>query len=183
MKTRDNAWTLLTEYTKTEGLLRHALAVEAAMRHYARQRGGDEEKWALTGLLHDFDYERYPSLEDHPTKGSEILRREGYPDDVIEAILGHGNHTGVPRQSDMAKVLFAVDELSGLVVAVAMVKGRQMNLVETRSVMKKMKDKAFARGVNRDDVRSGAEEIGVPLEEHVEAVIEALKEVAPSLGL
>lgn len=183
MKTRDEAYALLNEYTTSEGLLRHALAVEAAMRRYACKRGGDEDLWGITGLLHDFDYERYPSLEDHPMKGSEILRGKGYPDEMIEAILGHGNHTGVARRTDMAKTLFAVDELSGLVMAVAMVKGRQMDLVEAKSVLKKMKDKAFARGVNRDDVRAGAEELGVALEEHVAEVVEALKGVAATLGL
>ena len=183
MKTRDDAWTLLTTHTKSEHLIRHALAVEAAMRHYARKNGADVETWGAAGLLHDFDYEMYPSLEDHPVKGSEILRREGYPEEVVTAILGHGNHTGVPRTTPMAKTLFAVDELSGLVMAVAMVKGHSMSAVGPRSVMKKMKDKAFARGVNRQDVMDGAEELGVPLEDHVAEVVAALTEAAPSLGL
>lgn len=183
MKTRDDAWTLLTTHTMSEHLIRHALAVEAAMRHYARKNGADVETWGTAGLLHDFDYEMYPSLEDHPVKGSEILRQEGYPEEVVMAILGHGNHTGVPRTTPMAKTLFAVDELSGLVMAVAMVKGHSMSAVEPRSVMKKMKDKAFARGVNRQDVMDGAEELGVPLEDHVAEVVAALTEAAPSLGL
>lgn len=183
MKTRDEAWELLTTHTRSEGLIRHALAVEAAMRHYARKAGADEETWGIAGLLHDFDYETYPSLEDHPMKGAEILRAEGYPEEVVTAILGHGNHTGVPRTTPMAKTLFAVDELSGLVMAVAMVKGRQMAEVEASSVLKKMKDKAFARGVHREDVIQGAEELGVPLPDHVEEVVAALKAAAPSLGL
>lgn len=183
MKTRDDAYKLLTTYTKSEALIRHGLAVEAAMRHYASLRDGDVEAWGVAGLLHDFDYEMYPTLEDHPVKGSKILREAGYPEEIITAILGHGNHTGVPRETAMAHTLFACDELSGLVMAVAMVKGRQMALVEASSVLKKMKDKAFARGVNRDDVVNGAMELGLPLEEHVANVVEALKEAAPSLGL
>ncbi len=183
MKSRQDAWALLTAYTTEPHLIRHALAVEAAMRGYARRLGEDEELWGLTGLLHDFDYERWPTLADHPLKGSEILRQEGYPEEMVVAILGHGNHTGVARTTAMAHHLFAVDELTGLVMAVAMVKGRQLAAVEPGSVLRKMKDKAFARGVSRQDVLDGAQEIGRPLEEHVGLVISDLMLVAPELGL
>ena len=183
MKSRDDAWTLLTTYTKEPHLIRHALAVEAAMRGAAQRLGEDVELWGATGLLHDFDYERYPTLEDHPVKGSEILRAEGYPEEMVVAILGHGNHSGVPRTTAMAHQLFAVDELTGLVMAVAMVKGRDLAAVEPGSVMRKMKDKAFARGVSRQDVTDGAAEIGEGLEAHIGHVIADLTEIAPALGL
>ncbi len=182
-KTRAEAFALLSEYTKSPQLLKHALAVEAAMRHYAALRGEDPERWGMTGLLHDMDYEIYPSLEDHPYKGVEILRQQGYPEDMLQAILGHGNHTGVARTTDMAKTLFAVDELSGLVVAVALVRPEKLDNLEAKSVRKKMKDKAFARGVNRDDIVQGAEELGVPLDEHIGNVIAALQEARSELGL
>ena len=182
-KTRAEAFALLNEYTKSPQLLKHALAVEAAMRHYAALRGEDPERWGMTGLLHDMDYEIYPSLEDHPYKGVEILRQQGYPEDILQAILGHGNHTGVARMTDMAKTLFAVDELSGLVVAVALVRPEKLDNLEAKSVRKKMKDKAFARGVNRDDIVQGAEELGVPLDEHIANVIAALQETRTELGL
>ena len=182
-KTRAEAFAILGEYTKSPQLLKHALAVEAAMRHYAALRGEDPERWGMTGLLHDMDYEIYPSLEDHPYKGVEILRQQGYPEDMLQAILGHGNHTGVARTTDMAKTLFAVDELSGLVVAVALVRPEKLDNLEAKSVRKKMKDKAFARGVNRDDIVQGAEELGVPLDEHIANVIAALQETRTELGL
>lgn len=183
MKSREEAWALLTSYTQEPHLIRHALAVEAAMRGCAQRLGEDVELWGTTGLLHDFDYERFPTLDDHPFKGSEILRQEGYPEALVVAILGHGNHTGVPRTTALAHHLFAVDELTGLVMAVAMVKGRDLSAVEAGSVLRKMKDKAFARGVNRQDVLDGAAEIGLPLEMHIGHVIADLRQVAPALGL
>lgn len=182
-KTRAEAFALLGEYTKSPQLIKHALAVEASMRHYAGLRGGDAEYWGITGLLHDMDYEIYQSLDDHPYKGVEILRREGYPEDMLQAILGHGNHTGVARTTDMAKTLFAVDELSGLVVAVALVRPDRLDGLEAKSVRKKMKDKAFARGVNREDIVQGAEELGVPLDEHIQNVVTALQAAKDDLGL
>ncbi len=182
-KTRDGAFALLGQYTKSPQLIKHAVAVEAAMRHYAALRGEDAERWGITGLLHDMDYEIYPSLEDHPYKGVEILREAGYPEDMLQAILGHGNHTGVARTTDMAKTLFAVDELSGLVVAVALVRPERLDGLEAKSVRKKMKDKAFARGVNREDIVQGAEELGVPLDEHIDHVIAALQGARTELGL
>ena len=182
-KTRAEALALLAEYTKSPQLLKHALAVEAAMRHYAALHGEDPELWGMTGLLHDMDYEIYPSLEDHPYKGVEILRQAGYPDVMLEAILGHGNHTGVARHTAMAKTLFAVDELSGLVVAVALVRPDKLDGLEAKSVRKKMKDKAFARGVNREDIVQGAQELGVDIEEHIGHVIAALQGAKADLGL
>jgi len=181
---RQEAYQLLTEYTKKENLIRHALAVEAAMRAYARKFNEDEESWGIVGLLHDFDYEKYPTLEDHPFRGAEILREKDVPEDWIEAILGHADHTGVPRKSLMAKTLYAVDELCGFITAVAYVRpNRKLAEVKVKSVKKKMKDKAFARQVNREYIIKGAEELGVPLEEHIETVIKAMQEVAEQLGL
>ncbi len=182
--TREEAYALLTEYTKKENLIKHALAVEAAMRAYARKFGEDEEAWGIVGLLHDFDYEKYPSLEDHPFKGAEILREKGYPEEWIEAILGHAEHTGVPRKTNMAKALFAVDELCGFITAVALVRpDKKLDSVKVKSVKKKLKDKAFARQVSREDIRKGAEELGVDLDEHIAFVLEAMKSVADKLGL
>ncbi len=182
--TREEAYSLLTEYTKKENLIKHALAVEAAMRAYARKFGEDEEAWGIVGLLHDFDYEMYPSLEDHPFKGAEILREKGYPEEWIEAILGHAEHTGVPRKTNMAKALFAVDELCGFITAVALVRpDKKLDSVKVKSVKKKLKDKAFARQVSREDIRKGAEELGVDLDEHIAFVLEAMKSVADKLGL
>ncbi len=184
MPTRDDAWILLCEYTLNESLRKHALAVEAVMRAYARKHGQDEEMWGLTGLLHDFDYERYPTAPDHPLKGSEVLKEKGYPEEIRTAILGHAEYTGVPRETLMAKVLFACDELTGFVTAVALVKpNKSIFEVEPKSVVKKLKDKAFARSVNRNDVYNGAKELGVDLNEHVGFVIEALKPVAKEVGL
>jgi predicted hydrolase (HD superfamily) len=163
--------------------------VEAAMRAYARKFGGDEQRWGLAGLIHDFDYERFPNqehspTEGHPSEGVRILRQRGWPEDILETILGHGNYTGVPRTTPMAKALFAVDELTGLVTATALVRpSRSVHEVDARSVRKKMKDKAFARGVNRDDVLVGAQELGVDLDEHIQFVIQAMQGVAESLGL
>jgi putative nucleotidyltransferase with HDIG domain len=181
---REDALALLHEHTKTDSLRKHAYAVEAAMRFYARKFGEDEEKWSIVGLLHDFDYEANPSPDSHPWKGVEILREKGYPEDVIHAILGHAQYTNTPRESLMDKTLFAVDELAGFVIAVALVRpSKSIHEVEVSSVKRKMKDKAFARGVHREDVLQGAEELGVPMDEHITNVIEALKDAAQTLGV
>jgi putative nucleotidyltransferase with HDIG domain len=182
--TRDEAHALLTEHTTKDALLKHAYAVEAAMRAYARKLGGNEEEWGAVGLLHDFDYERYPSLEDHPFRGAEILRERGYPEEMIQAVLGHAAHTGVARETPMARALFAVDELTGLVTAVALVRpSKSVADVTVKSVKKKLKDKSFAANVSREDIRQGAEELGVDLDEHIGFVVEAMRGVAPALGL
>jgi len=182
--TREEAYQLLTEYTKSESLIKHALAVEALMRAYAKKFGEDENKWGIVGLLHDFDYEQYPDLKDHVVKGAEILEAKGYPDDVIYAIKTHAEYLGLPRNSLMDKALFAVDELSGLLIAAALVQpNKTIHTVKVKSVKKKMKDKAFARAVNRDHIRQGTEELGVDLGEHIGLCIEALKTIAEDLGL
>lgn len=182
--TRPDALTLLHEYTQSESLRKHALAVEACMRAYARKFGGDEEKWGITGLLHDFDYERWPDAPHHPLKGNEILTRLGYPEDIRRAILSHAEYLNVARETPMEKALFACDELAGFLTACALVKPtRSIFEVEPQSVQKKMKDKAFARSVNRQDIHTGATELGVPLAEHIQFCIDAMKSVAPSLGL
>ena len=189
MSDRQDAWKLLCEYTQSESLRKHALAVEACLRAYARKYGADEELWGLTGLLHDFDYERWPNDEHHPEKehpfeGSKILRQHGYPEEMIHAILGHANYSGVQRTSALDHALFACDELSGFLTACALVKpSKSIHDVEAASVKKKLKDKAFARGVSRDDVYKGAEELGVPLDEHINFCIVAMREVAGALGL
>ena len=189
MPNRDDAWKLLTEHTAGESLRKHALAVEACVRAYARKNGADEELWGITALLHDFDYERWPNAEhsatqEHPFEGSKILRERGYPDEMIHAILGHADYTNTPRVSALDHTLFACDELAGFLTACALVKpSKKIAEVETASVKKKLKDKAFARGVNRQDVYKGAEELGVPLEEHISFCIEAMKGAAESLGL
>lgn len=181
---RQAAWELLCEYTKSEGLRKHALAVEAAMRHFARKHGEDEEKWGIVGLLHDFDYEIHPTLDKHPAEGAPILRERGYPEDVIRAVLSHGEHLGLSRTTPMEKTLYAVDELTGFVTAVALVRpNKSIFEVEPSSVRKKMKDKGFARSVNRDDIVKGAQELGVDLDEHISEVIEATKGVADELDL
>lgn len=181
---REDAWALLCEYTKNLGLRKHGLAVEAAMRAYARKYGEDEEKWAIVGLLHDFDYEIHPTADKHPIEGSKILREKGYPEDVIYAVLCHADHLELERRSLMDKAIYAVDELTGLITAVALVKpGKSLAEVDAPSVRKKMKDKAFARSVNRDDIVRGAAALGVDLDEHVAFVIEAMKPVAGELGL
>jgi len=181
---RAAAWSLLREWTQGEGLRKHALAVEAAMRAYARRFGEDQERWGIVGLLHDFDYERYPSLDDHPFKGREVLERLGYPPDVIHAIQSHAERTGVPRVSRMDKALYAVDELCGFITAAALIRPSQSVLdLEAASVRKRMKDKAFARNVKREDIIRGAEELGVPLDEHIAFVIEAMRGVADALTL
>ena len=184
MNQRDTAWCLLTEFTQSESLRKHGLAVEACMRAYARKAGADEELWGMVGLLHDFDYEKYPSLEDHPYKGSEILKERGYSEEVRLAILSHAEYTGVPRVSAMEKTLFACDELAGFITACALVKpGKSLSEVEAPSVRKKMKDKAFARSVHREDIVQGAADLGLELEEHIAFCIEAMKAIATELGL
>ncbi len=181
---RQAAWDLLCEYTKGEGLRKHGLAVEAVMRHFARTHGEDEETWAVVGLLHDFDYEQHPTEAEHPFVGAGILRERGYPDPVVRAILGHANYSGVSRDTLMARVLYAVDELTGFITAVALVRpNKRLDEVEPASVRKKMKDKAFARSVNRDDILRGAEELGVDLDAHIAEVIAAMRPVAAELGL
>ncbi|BAI81265.1 HAD-superfamily hydrolase [Deferribacter desulfuricans SSM1] len=181
---REEAYQLLTEYTKSDSLIKHALAVETAMRAYAEKFGEDVEKWGVVGLLHDFDYEKYPSEEEHPYKGAEILKERGYPEDIIEAILGHADYTGVERKTLMAKTLFAVDELSGFLLACAYVRpDKKIANVKVKSVKKKLKDKSFARGVNREDIYKGVEELGVDLDEHIAFLIEALSKNADILGV
>jgi predicted hydrolase (HD superfamily) len=189
LPTRAEALALMHEYTQSDSLRKHMLAVEAAMRAYAVKFGEDPERWGLTGLMHDFDYERYPNAEHsptegHPAQGVGILRERGWPEDILVAIMGHGTYTGVARETRMAKALFAVDELTGLVTATALVRpSRSVNEVDAKSVKKKMKDKGFARGVNRDDVLLGAQELGVDLDEHIQFVVDAMRGVADSLGL
>ena len=180
---REDAWKLLNEWVKSESLIKHMLGVEAAMRAYARKFGEDEEKWGITGLLHDFDYEKYPSAEDHPFKGVEVLRELGYPDDVLQAILGHAQYSGVERETQMAKTLFAVDELSGLVMTCALVRPGGFDGMKPKSVKKKLKDKKFAAGVCREDVKQGIEEMGVDQDEHIALVIEAMAGIKEELGL
>ena len=181
---RSAAWELLTEYTQSENLVKHALAVEAALRGYARRFGENEEEWRIVGLLHDFDYERWPTAEDHPFRGSEILRERGYPEWVIRAILSHADYTGVSRDSRLEKTLFACDEMAGFVTAAALVRpGRSVLDLEASSVVKRMKDKAFARAVKREDLRAGAELLGLPLDEHIANIIASMREQAEALGL
>jgi putative nucleotidyltransferase with HDIG domain len=180
----DDAWKLLTEFTQSESLRKHALSVEACMRAYARKFHGDETKWGLVGLVHDFDYEQYPSAEEHPYKGNEILKERGYPDDVRRAIMSHANYSGVTRDSQMEKALFACDELAGFITATALIKpNKSLAEVDAKSVRKRMKDKAFARSVSRDDIINGAADLGVDLDEHISFCIEAMKTIAVELGL
>jgi len=181
---RDDAWALLTEWTQGESLRKHALAVEAAVRGYARAAGEDEVAWGIVALLHDMDYERFPSLEEHPFRGCEELTRRGYPEWVTRAILSHASYSGVPRESALEKTLFACDEMAGFVTAAALVRPSKSVLdLEAPSVIKKMKDKAFARAVSRDDLRQGAEELGLPLDIHVANVIQFMRVEADALGL
>ncbi len=181
---RNEAWSLLCEYTQSESLRKHMLAVEACMRAYARKFGEDENKWGITGLLHDFDYEKYPTPAEHPFVGNKILEERGYPEDVRRAILSHADYSGVKRESRMEKTLYACDEVSGFITASALVKpNKSLAEVEAKSVRKKMKDKAFARSVNRDDIINGAADLGVDLEEHIAFCIEAMKGIAAELGL
>ena len=181
---RHDAYALMTEYTQGESLRKHMLAVEASVRGYAREFGENEEEWGIVALLHDFDYERWPSREDHPYRGVEILKEKGYPEWVTRAILSHADYSGVTRESRLEKTLFACDEMSGFVTAAALVRPSKSVLdLEAASVIKRMKDKAFARAVPREDLRKGAEEIGIPLELHVANVIKFLREKADTLGL
>lgn len=182
--TRARAWGLLTEYTRNDRLLKHALAVEAAVRGYAREFGEDEEAWGVVALLHDFDYERWPAPEDHPYRGCEILRAQGWPDYVMRAILSHADYTGVTRESRLEHTLFACDEMAGFVTAAALVRpSRSVLDLEAKSVRRRMKDKAFARAVSRDDLRRGADELGLPLDEHIANVIRFLRSAADDLEL
>jgi len=191
MPTRNDAWTLLCEYTQNESLRKHALAVEACVRAYARKAGTnvDEELWGLTALLHDFDYERWPNAahsptEEHPAGGSALLRERGYTEEMIRAIVSHADYCAVPRETPLEHTLFACDELAGFLTACSLVKpSKSIFDVEPDSVKRKLKDKAFARGVNREDVRKGAEELGVPIEEHIAFCIAAMRGVADALGL
>ena len=189
LPSRDDALALVHEYTASDSLRKHMLAVESAMRAYAERDGDDVERWGLAGLIHDFDYERFPNdahsaTDEHPAEGVRILRARGWPDDILEAILGHAQYSGVPRVTQMAKTLFAVDELTGLITATALVRpSRSVREVEARSVRKKMKDKAFARGVSREDVIQGAEALGVDLDTHIAFVIGAMQRAADALGL
>ena len=181
---RQEALDLLHEYTQSPSLRGHAYAVEAAMRGYGRKLGEDEELWGVVGLLHDFDYERYPTLGDHPYKGAEILRERGVSEEIVEACLAHADFTGIERNTSLKRAIFAVDELAGFITAVALVRpSKQIADVEVKSVKKKMKDKAFAAAVSREDMVRGAEEMGVSLEEHIETVLRAMQEIAGQLGL
>jgi putative nucleotidyltransferase with HDIG domain len=180
---RQAAWDLLCEYTKNENLRKHALAVEACLGAYARKFGEEEEKWAVVGLIHDFDYEIFPNAPDHPLKGSEILKEKGVSEEIRRAILGHADYTGVPRDTLLAKALYACDELAGFITACALVRPDRLATLEARSVRKRMKDKAFARAVSREDIVKGAEELGLPLDEHITFCIEAMRSIAGQLGL
>ena len=181
--TRDRAWETLTKYTQSEALRRHALAVEASVGAYARKFGEDEELWRVTALLHDFDYEMHPTLDQHPQDGAPILREEGYPEEVVEGVLSHAEHVGLPRDTPLKKTLFACDELSGFIHACGLVRPDGIDTLEPKSVRKKLKQPSFASGVNRDDVYKGAEGIGVELDDHIRFVIEAMRPIAPELGL
>lgn len=184
MPTREQAWDLLCQHTQSDSLRKHALAVEACMRAYAHKLGGKEETWAITGLLHDFDYERFPQAPHHPLEGSKILRSLDYPEEIIQAILSHADYMNVPRETPMQKALFACDELAGFITAVTLVRpSKSLGEVEVTSVKKKLKDKAFARTVNREDIRRGAAELGVELGEHIGFCLEAMRGIAAELGL
>jgi putative nucleotidyltransferase with HDIG domain len=180
---RDAAWALLAEWTQSEALRRHALAVEASVRAYARAGGEDEDAWGNVALLHDFDYERHPTLDRHPEEGAPVLRERGYPEWFVHAVLSHGDHLGIPRETKLERTLYACDELSGFVHACGLVRPDGLATLEPRSVRKKLKQPSFAKGVNRDDVVRGAEELGVDLDDHIAFVIAALRPVAAELGL
>src|SRR5512146_2381940 len=182
-KTRADAWETLTRFTKSEALLRHALAVEASTASYAARYGGDEEQWRVTALLHDFDYEIHPTLDKHPQDGAPILREEGYPEEVVETVLSHAEHLGLPRDTPLKKALFACDELSGFVHACALVRPTGLDGLEPKSVRKKLKQPSFASGVHRDEVYAGAELIGLELDEHIANVVAAMQPIASELGL
>jgi putative nucleotidyltransferase with HDIG domain len=181
--TRDTAWQTLTTYTKSESLLRHALAVEASTRSYARRFGEDEELWGVVALLHDFDYEIHPTLDKHPQDGAAILREEGYPEELIESVLSHAEHLEMPRDTDLKKTLFACDELAGFIHACGLVRPDGIETLTPKSVKKKLKQPSFAAGVHRDEVYAGAELIGVGLDEHIQIVTDAMKPIAGELGL
>jgi putative nucleotidyltransferase with HDIG domain len=181
--TRDRAWDTLTRYTKSDALLRHALAVEAAVRAYARKLGGDEDFWAATALLHDFDYEIHPTLDKHPQDGAAILREEGYPEELIEAVLSHAEHLAMPRDTELKKALFACDELAGFVHACGLVRPDGIETLTPKSVKKKLKQPSFAAGVHRNEVYAGAELLGVDFDEHIQTVTDAMKPIAGELGL
>ena len=177
------AESLMHEYTSSDALRKHMYGVEAAMRAYAVKFGEDEEVWAITGILHDFDYEKYPDAPDHPVKGSEILKEKGYSEEIRTAILGHASYTGVPRETRMAKALFACDELCGFIHAVAVIRPNKLDDLKPSSVKKKLKDKGFARNVSREDIQLGLQELGVELDEHIQFVVEAMRQSAERLGL
>ena len=181
--TRDRAWDTLTRYTKSEALLRHALAVEAAVRGYARKLDGDEELWRATALLHDFDYEIHPTLDEHPQDGAAILREEGYPEELIEAVLSHAEHLAMPRDTDLKKTLFACDELAGFIHACGLVRPDGIETLTPKSVKKKLKQPSFAAGVHRDEVYAGAELLRVDFDDHVQTVTDAMKPISKELGL
>src|SRR6478672_6593697 len=184
MNDREAAWGLLTEFTQSESLRKHALAVEACMRAYAAKFGENQDLWGIVGLIHDFDYEKYPTPEEHPYKGNEILKERGYSDEIRRAIMSHAEYSGVSRDTPMEKALFACDELAGFITAVALIKpSKSLAEVDAKSVRKRMKDKAFARKVNRDDIVNGAKDLGVELDEHIAFCIEAMKPIAKELGL
>ncbi|GBD89792.1 tRNA 2'-O-methylase [bacterium BMS3Abin04] len=181
---REACLSLLKEYTKSESLLKHAYAVESCVRAYAKKFGEDEEFWGNVALLHDFDYERYPTAEEHPYKGAEILREKGFDEEFIKTIMSHADYTGVPRDTKLAKVLFACDELAGFITSVTLVRpSKSLDEVKVKSVKKKMKDKGFSRAVSREDIINGAEDLGIPLEEHIQFCIEAMKDKKDLLGL
>jgi putative nucleotidyltransferase with HDIG domain len=180
---REAAWALVCEHVQNENLRRHMLAVEACVRAYARKFGENEDQWGVIGLLHDFDYEIHPNAPDHPLRGSEILKARGVNEGIRKAILGHADYSGVPRDTQVARALFACDELAGFITACALVRPDRIATLEARSVKKRMKDKAFARSVSREDIIKGAEELGVPLDEHVALCIEAMRGIANELGL
>ncbi len=183
-KTRQDAWELLTTYTANPNLRKHGLAVEAAMRAYARHFKGDEEAWGMVGLLHDFDYEKYPTLQEHPYQGQKILEEQGYSAEIRRGIMAHAPHTGTTRETMMEKTIFAVDELSGFIVAVALVRpSKKLAEVDVASVLKKMKQAGFAKGVNREDIHTGAKELGISVEEHIQHVLAAIQGIANDLGL
>jgi putative nucleotidyltransferase with HDIG domain len=181
--TRERAWDTLTRYTKSEALLRHALAVEAGVRAYARKMGGDEELWGATALLHDFDYEIHPTLDKHPQDGAAILREEGYPEELIESVLSHAEHLAMPRDTDLKKALFACDELAGFIHACGLVRPDGIETLTPKSVKKKLKQPSFAAGVHRDEVYAGAELLGIDFDEHIQTVTDAMKPISQDLGL
>ncbi len=182
--TREDAWKLLNEYTKDPSLIKHALSVEAAMREYAGYYDEDEELWGITGLIHDFDYEKYPTAEEHPYKGNKILKEQGWPEEIRTAVMGHADYTGVNRDSLMAKTLFAVDELAGFIIAVALVRpSKSLYDLKPKSVKKKFKAKSFAKAVSRKDIKKGIEELGVEQNDHIQRVINAMKKIAPTIDM